>query len=310
MKKTELELSQLFDEKISPIFEESRKLPNYGQSNSTFIARPRDCHTFDKINNILFGLNGVEVEEFKSVGNTHIINFSDETRIVIIYAKDKNDFKWLYNYHSYTNSIILGKILKSAGLKYSEKGLQYLQYDLRENHKSVVGTIDITKDFSQILEILELDVNEFEEGFISLVDFFKYIMKSPYFNAEKFINHEKEQRNFMLQSLEEYLILNNLENNKSEKLTFERVKELFSDIDFETEMNILLERAEKKKRIVDKLNGRVILDMIPDFEQTRIGLTMGLFKNSFESNEEYIDFMVDSSQKEVLSKFKEVNKLA
>ena len=302
MKKTEEQLSQLFEEQVSFIFDEFKKLPHYGQTNPTFIARPKKNDTFDKIRTILSGLNSeITVESFKSSGNTHVIKFEDETRIVIIYAKTEEDFKWLYNYHSYSNSIIVGKILKSAGLKYSEDGLQYLQHDLRENHKSVIGTIDITKDFSQVLEILELDLDIFNGGFNSSQEFIEYIIKSPYFYPEKFINPEKEQRSLILQRLEEYLILNNIRDTNAKKLTFKRVKELFNNIDFDTEIANLLAKAEKKKGIVDKLNGKVILSVIPGFEPKKIGISMGYFKHSFPSHEDFVEFMCEHSQEEVIS---------
>ena len=310
MKKTEAELTRLFEEQVSFIFEESKKLPNYGQSNPAFIARPKQQDTYDKIKTILSKLSGdVKVESFKSSGNAHVISFSEEARIVIIYAKNEEDFNWLYNYHSYSNSIIFGKILKSAGLKYSEDGLEYIQYDLRENHKSVVGSISITKDFSRILEILELDKAEFEKGFKSSTEFIEFVIKSPYFYPEKFINHDKEQRSIILQRLEEYLILNNVQNHDAKKLTFDRIKELFVNIDFETEIANLIAKAERKKGIIDKLNGRVILDTIPGFEPKRIGIALGYFKHSFSSHEEYIEFMTERSKEEVMSKFKEVNNI-
>jgi hypothetical protein len=310
MKKSEAELTKLFEEQVSFIFDEFKKLPHYGQSNPTFIARPKQQDTYEKIRTILSKLNSdVTVGSFNSSGNAHVINFTDESRIVIIYAKTEEDFKWLYNYHSYSNSIIFGKILKSAGLKYSEDGLQYIQYDLRENHKSIAGTINITKDFYQVLEILELNIDDFKNGFKTSTEFIEFVIKSPYFYPDKFINHEKEQRSIILQKLEEYLILNKTENHNLKKLTFDRIKELFTDIDFETEIANLVAKAERKKGIIDKLNGRVILDTIPDFETKKIGIALSYFKHSFPTHEEYIDFMTEHSKEEVMVKFKEVNNI-
>lgn len=311
MKKTEAQLTTLFEEQVSFIFDDFQKLPNYGQTNPTFIARPKKNDTFDKIRKILSGLNSdVVVESFNSIGNAHIIKLNDESKIVVIYATDEEDFKWLYNFHSYSNSIIIGKILKSAGLKYSEDGLQYLQHDLRENHKSVVGTIDITKDFSRVLEILELDLNIFQEGFKTSQEFIEFVIKSPYFYPEKFISFEKEQKSLILQKLEEYLILHNIRNIESKRLTFERVRELFTNIDFDSEMTMLLEKAEKKKGIHDKLNGRIVLDEIPGFDPKRIGVALGYFKHSFPTHEEYVEFMSEHTKEGIIVKFKEVNQIA
>ena len=310
MKKTESELTEIFEKQISFIFGKFKKLPNYGQANPTFIAMPRGQNTFEDIK-LRFPSFEVDVraEDFKASGRTHIINLEEDSRIVIIYAKNEEDFDWIYNYHSYTSSIIIGKMLKKIGLKYSEDGLQYLQHDLRENHQSVVGTINITKDFERVLNILELDIDKFKAGFTNLDSLLGFLAETPYLKVSKFINREKEQRTFLLQKFEEYLILNNIENTNYKSLEFSRVVELFPEINFEEEKAKLLEKAEKKKGIHDKLNGRVILDMIPNFDKTQIGEALYRFKNSFESIDEHVDFMIEHSSEEVFCKFKEVNQL-
>jgi hypothetical protein len=310
MKKTEQELEQLFETQISFIFEQHRKLPNYGQPTPTFIARPRKSDTFDKIKAVLSGLKkDIVVETFKASGCAHVINFAEEAKIVIIYAKNEHDFRWKYNFHSYSASMILGKIFKSIGLKYSEDGLHYLQHDLRENHKSVVGSITLTTNFNEILDILELDVNAYSRGFTSSNEVFDWITKSPYFIPEKFINKEKEQRVFLLQMLEEYLILNKTENPNPKHLSMDKVREFFSEVPFEKLSAELLDKAHKKNSIVQKFNGRVIMDLIPGFETKKIGISMSYFKHSFTSDVDYEEFLIEHSKEEVISKFKEVNQL-
>lgn len=307
---TEQEIAQIFKEQISCIFEETKKLPNYGQLSPTFIARPKKQDTYEKIRLALSGIgDGVVVESFKTSGNAHIIKFNNDSKIVIIYATSRGDFDWMYDYHSYSNSMIIGKMMKKIGLKYSEKGLQYIQCDLRENHQSVIGSIDITKDFSKVLSIVGLDYSKFRSGFKSAIEFFDFIIESPFLKVEKFINSEKEHRQTLLQKFEEYLILNKIKNENYQSLEFDRIESLFPEIDFPARTAELLAKAEKKKNIIDKLNGRVILDTIPGFDQKKIGMALGYFKHSFKSHEEYIKFMIEHSQEEVMSKFKEVNNI-
>lgn len=76
MKKTEAELASLFEEQVSFIFEDFKKLPNYGQANPTFLARPRKSDTYNKIKEVLSHLkSNVEVEssKFKIQGPKSII---------------------------------------------------------------------------------------------------------------------------------------------------------------------------------------------------------------------------------------------
>lgn len=311
MKKTEPELTQLFEEQISIVFDVFKKLPNYGQTYPTFLVRPKKSHTFEKIRSVLLTLKtDIVVETFKSISPAHVISFTDESKIVILYANSQEEFDWLYDFYSYSNSIIIGKIFKQISLKYNESGLQYIQKNLRENHQSVIGTIDITKNFHKILEILELDFKEFKKGFKNLEEMFSFFIKSPYFAAKKFIESEKEQKTFILQKLEEYLILNKLENKEYKNLSFERVKSLVPEIDFDAKISSLLEYAERKKNIYDKFNGRVILDLIPGFDPKKIGPSMTEFKLSFSSKDEYVEFLINHSSEEIISKFKLLNQIA
>lgn len=307
MKRIESELTGIFESKFSFLFEQFKKLPNYGQSNPTFVTIPKASGAFGKIKVELLDFNGeAEVEAY---GGVHVISFTDKSRISIIYANDQENFDWLYGYNSYFTSIILGKIFKSAGIKYSHEGLQYIQHDLRENHKAEIGFINITKDFSKVLDILDFNKEEFYKGFSNFNELFEFIVKSPYFNAVKFTNPEKEYKSITLQRLEEYLILNNLADKKGEQLTYERVKSFFPHIEFDKLAVALLEKAQKKMEIIDKLNGRVILDTIPGFEPKLIGISMSKFKFSFGSKDAYLDFMTNNSQEAVISKFKEVNQV-
>lgn len=309
MKKTEAELASLFEEQVSFIFEDFKKLPNYGQANPTFLARPRKSDTYDKIKGVLSHLKSdVSVESFNSTGDAHVIQFNSESRIVIIYADSAENFPWLYNYHSYSSSIILGKILKRAGVKYSEKGLQYLQHDLRPNHQSVVGSYTFTKDFDKILDILKLDKEEYHRGFKTMEDLFAFIVKCPFLDVSIFSNPEKEQKSYLLQKFEEYLIVNNV-SREFEKLTFEHVRSFFPEVNFEEISKILLEKAEKKKTITDKFSGRVILNHIPDLNQKKLGISMAYFKHSFNDVFAFEEFMSEHSEEEFIQKFKEVNQL-
>lgn len=306
MKKTESSLVSLFENKLSFLFTQFKKLPNYGQSNPTFVVTP-----FSSIENTLGNIrillpNLGDEAEVKSHDETHVISFKDDSRIAIIYANNQDEFKWLYDYNSYFTSIIIGKIFKSANLKYSRHGLQYVQYDLRENHKSEVGFINITKDFSKILDILKFDKEEFYKGFSNFEELFSFIIKTPYFNATKFHNPEKEQKTIVLQMLDEYLILNNLTQKKGEQLTFDYIKQFFPEIDFKKMMDELFNKAQKKLEFVGKFNGKVIIDSIPNFDLKKIGYSLGVFKYSFGSKEAYEIFITEHSQEEILSKFKDV----
>lgn len=256
---------QAFEEQISFIFDGIRKLPYYGQAYPAYIVQLRSGDSYGKIREVLASMKIGAVDVLKTNDNSLTLNLSTGSKVALIWANDEESFRWLYDFHSYSNGVIIGKMLKKIGLKYSDEGLQYIQYDLRQNHQSEVGSITITRNFSRILEILELDKNEFKKGFTNTDEIFSFFVKSPYLKVDKFINPEKEQKNIILQKFEEYLILNNIRNDNYKSLEFERIKELFPEIDFNSEIAKLVAKAERKQELVDKFNGRIIMEMIPDF---------------------------------------------
>ena len=301
MKTKQLEIiTKEFESRFAFMFDGYKMLPFYGQEHPAFLVNLRFCDKQNKIFNILQS----QKLQVISNGSAHNVMLEDDLKFTIIYCSDKADFDWLYNFYSYSNSIVLGKIFKAAGLKYSEDGLQYIQYDLRSNHKSVVGTYTITRDFSRLLELLGLNVDLFN-AIKSQEEFFALIVQSPYFYSPKFINYEKEQRAKTLQNLEEYLILKNIDTSEAKKITLEVVKDFFSEIDFDKVISDLEAKAVKKMDLINKFDGKVILEFIPDFDKKRINASMKYFKFSFGSNEDYIDFLMNHSKEEVIAKFKE-----
>lgn len=306
--KNTAEIADLFESQVAFIFDEFKRLPDYGQSRPAFIARPRKADTYSKIRAVLEHLKGdITIENYRTTSVAHEISFSKDSKIVIIYADSPEDFKWQYDYHSYSSSIILGKMFKQAGLKCCQRGLVYQQFDLRKNHQSVVGEIVISKDFARVLNILELDYVEFQRGFSDMNEIFEFFIKSPYLNVKKFTDLEKEASTVFLQKFQEYLIANKVENPNRKKLIIEQVKGAFPEVEFDRLSAELLERARHKDNIVNKFNGKVIMQMIPGFEPKKIGISMGYFKHSFATKEQYEDFIIQHPIEEIISKFKEVN---
>ena len=65
-------------------------------------------------------------------------------------------------------------------------------------------------------------------------------------------------------------------------------------------------KAVKKMDLINKFDGKVILEFIPDFDKKRINASMKYFKFSFGSNEDYIDFLMNHSKEQIIAKFEEI----
>ncbi|TXI88518.1 MAG: hypothetical protein E6Q36_05360 [Chryseobacterium sp.] len=298
------EIVNKFFEKASEKFSCMKQLPEYGGISTTYIACPRDVKTFDEMKAIMLGLSPSGT--IQSSGNLHVLNFDANTKVVIIYASDMSEFDWLYEYHSYSSSIILGKIFKRFNLKYSEKGLQYIEYSLNEHSRGEIGSIDLTRNMAVIMSILGLDYKVFQKGFKNLGEFFDFVIECPYLSTEKFISSDREYTNFTMQEFEKYLILNKINKKNALRLEIEDLKVKFPGVDFDSMISSLKERANNLKNIGDKFNGKVIMRSIPDIDKKKLGDSMRDFKFSFENKSAFEEFILNNSEEQIINQFKKV----
>lgn len=305
MERTPSTVGSLLEYKSSVLFDKLKKVTNFYSSNYVCVALLKEDKTTKDVKNELTLIECTL--SFKTSSKSQIIAVEDENvgeKVVIFYASDQEEFDWLVDYHSYSNSIILGKLLKSVGFKFNEDGLQYQHKHIKENHQVVIGQIDICKDYKKILNIIGLDHSEYQNEIKCEEDLFKFFLKSPYLNASKFVSSEKEFSNVVMINLERYIILNNIESNYT-ALTFDMVTSHFPEIDFEGQIEEFKEIAIRKKGINDKFNGRVILDSISGYDPKNLNGSIHEFKESFSSKELYENFVISNTQEQIIEKFKE-----
>jgi hypothetical protein len=314
--KTAFQKSEKLVESLSFLFKKVEPLPIYTDTTEperlTYVALTdtppqENGHLRNIISELKNNLEFFKTREVDSIGFIY-----EGLKIVIYLTRNDEDFKWTKEHRSYFSAPIIGKLLKKAGLKYSNVGLQYVQYDLRDNHKSLVGTLDISKDFERILKLLGYDYEVFCNGFKNQEEFFRFILTSPYIKVEKFLEPESLGELAILDAFAQFLVVNNITKtdfNKYKSFNFELVKQFFSEIDFDKEISILRDRAERKLNITKKFNGKVIIENIPNFNTKHIGLALGKFKYSFGDVEMFKDFIIDNTLEVILNKFKEVNNI-
>jgi len=294
-----------FESDLLEKFSVIKKLPNYNQLNSTFIVLSSKNDAEPTVKELIDNSEPwIILEQNRGVKNSHSIFFGGSTKVRVLYAHSQEEFDWLYDYNSYSSSVIFGKLFKKAGFKYNELGLRYIQYAFSKSHKYEVGEYILTKDLKTILDIFELDHEEFKKGFNTIEEFFAFIIKTPYLKVEKFVDLEKEAKNETLQKLQEYLILNKVQNDNYKSFKQERVIELFPVL--VDEIVKLKEKAKNKIEAVNKFNGQAIMETIPGVKPTDIGRIMGEFRDSFDSKEAFKEFITERSKDEIFNKLKEV----
>lgn len=121
--------------------------------------------------------------------------YEDKYQIDLIFLTD--NIEYAYNFFSYgDHGSLLSTILFKDNLKNSFKGLIENIYKNNGNYKR---TLQVSNDYFQMLEFLELDVNKFIKGFSTEEDLFNWISSSPYFEKDIFNpankNHKHRSRN-------------------------------------------------------------------------------------------------------------------
>ncbi len=82
---------------------------------------------------------------------------------------------------------LCGRLAHSMGLKLGHDGLSYTW----RHGDHVFASIDLLKHWRDILPVLGLSYERWEQGFDSLEDIFKFVVSSPYFNRDIFLLHNR-----------------------------------------------------------------------------------------------------------------------
>jgi uncharacterized protein YfkK (UPF0435 family) len=98
-----------------------------------------------------------------------------------IFYINQDDFKICYDYHGNGDlGNFLGRIFHKLGLKFGHTGLSYIH----RNETYVVGEINLSKDFSKILDFIGLDIED--ANFSSITDVYDFVMSSPFFDPQAY----------------------------------------------------------------------------------------------------------------------------
>ena len=241
--------------------------------------------TPDEINKIL-------IEEFGAsqiARNSTIYSFDyKQLQIDLIFTPTSNweTSKTFFSYNDLGN--LLGKIYHKLGLSFGFSGLRFIY---RTNEDRILEEFIITKDFKKILEFIGLSYERYLEGFDTMIDIYDYIISSKYFEPTSFYLENLDQKNrkrnakranyaAFIEYIEE--LFGKDDKDRSKKYRYDKHKskyypiihEYFKDeIDFLDTLKRLDIKEERRKIIVSKYNGNIIMQYIPELS----GYTLGHF---------------------------------
>lgn len=133
-----------------------------------------------------FNLNYITQDDWKK--NSNVFSFLYNSFQIDLIICNPNEFQTSINYYAYNDlNNLVGRISKKLGLKFGHRGLEFVF----KNNDNVLGSINLTKDLKTIYELLDLNYNEYLNGFNELDDMFVWISNSKYFNKDIFLLHNR-----------------------------------------------------------------------------------------------------------------------
>jgi hypothetical protein len=117
----------------------------------------------------------------------------NQFQIDIITAKNDAAARMAVAYFSYNDlGNLIGRIFHKLGVKYGHNGLSLVIRPDESQH--VLQEILLTQDMKIILPIISLSYDEFQQGFKTLEDVFKFVAKSTFFDPDIFLFHNRNHK--------------------------------------------------------------------------------------------------------------------
>lgn len=85
---------------------------------------------------------------------------------------------------------LLGRIYHKLGMKLGHDGL-WLVVRSPDSENRIVDDILLTRDWNTVLNILGLELDQYQQGFDTLEDMFEYVITSPWFDPDIFLLHNR-----------------------------------------------------------------------------------------------------------------------
>lgn len=205
---------------------------------------------------------------------------------------------------------LISKNLMYYSLKLNDKGLFFMS----QGFNNEFYPIFITNDVKKIIGLMGLPETILEET-MEQNEFFDILIENKFFKTKKFVVDSSEGGCTMLATFSEYL------KGKEFDIAYEKIS--LDDIlaYFERETTFI-EKYYKRLSILEsyseldisgnykvkKLDGKLILAMIPDFDKYRLGAVIKHFKASyFEDEIERDYFLLTKEYDEIIKIVSEIN---
>ncbi|MDF1661303.1 MAG: hypothetical protein P1V97_06005 [Planctomycetota bacterium] len=290
----EAELREYLDKK----FGENYKIPRYYGDKSDF--GDADILLSSAINNDWRALQAEILKDLHitdSISQQRLLSTNYRQFQVDFFFVVEDCFESTYHFLCFNDlGNLLGKIFRRFNLKYGEKGLFYVYRRDEGNYKK---DILVSRDFSKILRFLKLSYDEWNKGFESLDQLFRWVIASPYFSVAPYQKldrvtaqraRKRKTMSAFLDYIKEQQITKTYPFNEDRSVYLDKIVQFFPEVPLTALIGAELEQEKVAEQVRTRFNGQLVMALIPELK----GKALGEFIMAFKA--QYQDFKKDIIQ--------------
>lgn len=208
--------------------------------------------------------------------NGNVLSFAYKNFQIDLIVTPENDFQSSLDYFAWNDcGNLQGRLAHKLGCRLGHRGLELIIKDSDQT----LGIIDVTKDTAKIHELLNLNHQQWLNGFNTLEDMYEWISNSKYFNKDIYLlenrNHYSKTRDKKRKTYSEFLIwcqnrefINNYPHaditeksgyNIREPHYSESILPMFPHV--RDEYQIIIDKHNTNKLFKEKFNGKIINEL-------------------------------------------------
>lgn len=294
-------------------------MPKYYNDKDSFgdadfiCSLPHDNIPFVKLQDFLY--SEFNYNELYKNGDVYSFDYKELQVDVILMSYENYDTALKYMAFNDLGNLT-GKIFHKFGLKWGHNGLTYV---FRTQDKRL-GEIVLCTDHRKSLKFIDLCPDRYDKGFNNLQEIFEYVTSSKYFNPEFFkyenLNHQNRVRDKKRSTYSKFLeYVNNMDFVETDYSYFHKDKKVYLGLidhyfpGFLKKYKELEDKEARKLAISSKFNGHLIMELLPELNGKQLGQCITNLRESFETQFDYDQFILDNEFETIFERFKNINKL-
>jgi hypothetical protein len=246
--------------------------------------------------------------------NDNVYSFDYENFQIDFIPIEESKWETAKTYYSYDPlGNIMGKTFHKFGLSYGWDGLFYKfrNFNGRNSQNILIST-----DTRKIFEFGGYDYDRYLQGFETLEDILKFAINTKYLDTEIFqmdnlksIDRKRNRKRGSYHLFLKYLKDNNINIryrfNPDKTHYLPMIENYFPEANLMVKLSDLQKIDTLNKIMSQKFNGDIVMSWLPDLKGKELGNAISKFKESFDDDEDYSEFILNSGFNTIKERFME-----